>query len=470
MQFSRLKKIAITLALIVLPLALCAAGYGFVWWKVNQAAEAFAKDISPFAKLSYKTVHIDVFETQVGLKDIALTPTGSSGDIKIREVMFKVPSLQHAIALQGQLSRGELPEAFQMDVKGLGIDFNSGYIQDWGRILLDVQRNAGPSYEALACGNLAFIGLPQMREMGYKNLQSDLAFQYRFKPSEKQLTLDMQSQTNGLASLSTSLRVKVASDVLNMQSLVFSQPQLRLLEARYYDRGYNRRRNNFCAKLNEEPTENYQQRYQAVLEKRLAYEGWQIPAPLLEALHGIKKGGSSIYLRLNTPSGFGIQQLALIKTPMDLVTQLKPHVEINKAKVDLTGVTWQEPDPEGQRLLQELMEQQAEMVLGEEVELAEPEAETEEAAPTSRITPYKKKSKPETVVVKKSFKEVPVAELAGHLGKPVIIYTYFGRKVEGRLIGYTEKVVTVEHRPSDGRGTATYPMDADKIQSARLYH
>lgn len=470
MQFSHIKKIAITLALIVLPLALCAAGYAFVWWKVNQAADIFAKDISPFAKLSYKTVHIDLFETRVGLKDISLTPAGSSGDIQIREVMFKVPSWQQAIALQGQLNRGELPEAFQVDVKGIGIDFNSGYIQDWGRIVHETQRNAGPSYDALACGKLAFIGLPEMREMGYKKLQSDLAFQYRFNPSAKQLTLDMQSQTNGMASLSASLRVKVAADTLNMQSLVFSQPQLQRLEARYSDRGYNRRRNNYCAKLNEESLDSYQQRYQALLEKRLVYEGWQIPTAVLNAFYGMQKGGSSIYVRLNTPNGFGIQNLALVKTPEDLVTQLKPHVEINKAKVDLTGITWQEPDPEGQRLLQELMEQQSEMVLGDEVELAEPEAETEGTAPASRITPYKKKNKAVVVVVKKSFKEVPVSALAGHLGKPVIIYTYFGRKVEGRLIGYTEKVVTVEHRPSDGRGTATYPMDADKIQSARLYH
>ena len=70
----------------------------------------------------------------------------------------------------------------------------------------------------------------------------------------------------------------------------------------------------------------------------------------------------------------------------------------------------------------------------------------------------------------KSFKSVDVPMLSGHLGKPVILYTYFGRKVEGRLVSVKNNIVTVEHRLVSGRGTATYPIAADKIQSVKLYY
>ncbi|WP_415899344.1 hypothetical protein [Neptuniibacter sp. QD48_11] len=464
MQVNVIKKIAAVLLVILAPITLFAAVYGFVWWKVSTAAESFAKDIAPFAKMTYQDIHIDLVEAQVGLKGISFVPTGSEGEIGVQSAVLKAPSWGFVLDLEEKLSKGELPDAFNVDLKGLNINLNSGYMQDWGRIALEAQREAGQSYDALACGGLEFIGLPEIRKMGYGNLNSDVSFQYHFDPLDKELNFDLQSRTKQVANMSMSLVLKVASETLNMQSIVFAQPQLKHIEARYFDRGYNKKRNKFCANLNKEPVKSYRERYKGLLSKRLAYEGWKIPDELFNAFEGLNNPGSSLYLRVDVPKGFGLQSMAMIQTPSDLVRELNPYVEFSKKYVALDGLEWSEPDPEGERLLRELMQSQEppELVLGEEIEkVVEPEEKPK--------APIYQRPKPEKAV-EKSFKKIEVEKLGGHIGKPVILYTYFGRKVEGRLVAVTDAVVTVEHRLVSGRGTATYPVAYDKIQSAQLYH
>lgn len=468
MQVNVIKKIATVLSVICAPIALFAAVYGFVWWKVSTAADSFAKDIAPFAKMTYQDIHIDLVEAQVGLKGISFVPTGSEGEIDVQSAVLKAPSWGFVLDLEEKLSKGELPDAFNVDLKGLNISLNSGYMQDWGRMVLEAQREAGQSYDALACGGLEFIGLPEIRKMGYGHLNSDVSFQYHFDALDKELNFDLQSRTKQVANMSMSMVLKVASETLNMQSIVFAQPQLKHIEARYFDRGYNQKRNKFCANLNKEPVKSYRERYKNLLSKRLAYEGWKIPDELFNAFEGLNNPGSSLYLRVDVPKGFGIQSMALIQTPSDLVRELNPYVEFSKKYVALDGLDWSEPDPEGERLLRELMQSQEppELVLGEEIEkVVEPEEELE-VVPTVTMYQRPKPKKP----VQKSFKKIAVEELGTHIGKSVILYTYFGQKVEGRLVAVTDKVITVEHRVVSGRGTATYPMAYDKIQSAQLYH
>ncbi|WP_415885960.1 hypothetical protein ACMXYO_15165 [Neptuniibacter sp. QD37_6] len=468
MQVNVIKKIATVLLVICAPIALFAGVYGFVWWKVSSAADSFAKDVAPFATMTYQDIHIDLVEAQVGLKGISFAPIGSEGEIGVQLAVLKAPSWGFVLDLEEKLSKGELPDAFNVDLKGLNINLNSGYMQDWGRIALEAQRDAGPGYDALACGSLEFIGLPEVRKMGYGTLNSDVSFQYHFDPLDNELNFDLQSRTKQVANMSMSMVLKVASETLNMQSIVFAQPQLKHIEARYFDRGYNKKRNKFCANLNKEPVKSYRERYKSLLSKRLAYEGWKIPDELLNAFDGLNNPGSSLYLRLDVPKGFGIQSMAQIQTPSDLVRELNPYVEFSKKYVALDGLDWSEPDPEGERLLRELMQKQEppELVLGEEIEKVVKPEEKPEVKPTATMYLRPKPKK----IVEKSFKKITVEKLGAHIGKPVILYTYFGRKVEGRLVAVTDTVVTVEHRLVSGRGTATYPVAYDKIQSAQLYH
>jgi len=62
------------LTVILIPLILVAGVYGFAYWKVTEAADNFAQQLSPFATMSYQSVHIDLLATEVGINNISLEP------------------------------------------------------------------------------------------------------------------------------------------------------------------------------------------------------------------------------------------------------------------------------------------------------------------------------------------------------------------------------------------------------------
>ncbi|EAR62947.1 hypothetical protein [Neptuniibacter caesariensis] len=466
-----IKNLVTLLVIIGLPVGLFAGAYGFVWWKVSTVADDFAKEIAPFAAMEYRDVHIDLGSSELGLKGITFRPTGMEGEIVVDAATLKAPSWGFLLDLESKLSKGELPESFNVDLKGINLNLQSGYMQDWGRMAEDMQRQvgAGQSYEVLACGNRDYFSVADLRNMGYSDIISDVAFQYSFDAIDRQLNFDMQSKAYSMADMSMSMSVAVASDNLNMQTMMFAQPQLKRVEMRFYDRGYNVRKNRFCAKEIKTEVDAYRERYKGLLEKRLKYEGWSIPTPLFDSFDLLNNPGASAYLRVDLPDGFGVQSMAMVQQPTDLINLLSPYVEFNGQPVQLDGLAWSEPDPEGERLLRELQETEADsdLVLGEESVIDEQQAESD-------VVPEFEKRSRSLARFKanggKSFKSVEVPELSGHLGKPVVLYTYFGRKVEGRLVSVKNNIVTVEHRLVSGRGTATYPIAADKIQSVKLYY
>jgi hypothetical protein len=467
-----IKNLVTLLAIIGLPIGLFAGAYGFVWWKVTSVADDFAKEIAPFAAMEYQDVHIDLAGAELGLKNIAFRPAGMEGEILVETAMLKAPSWGFLLDLESKLSKGEFPESFNVDLKGINLNLQSGYIQDWGRMAEEMQRQAGTGqgYDVLACGNRDYFSVADLRSMGYSDITSDVAFQYSFDAIDRRLNFDMQSKAYSMADMSMSMSVAVASDQLNMQTIMFAQPQLKRIEMRFYDRGYNIRKNRFCAREIKTEVDAYRERYKSLLATRLDYEGWNVPVPLFDAFDLLNNPGASAYLRVDVPSGFGVQSMAMVQEPTDLINLLSPYVEFNGQPVQLDGLAWSEPDPEGERLLRELQETQAdpdtELVLGED-------STKEEQVEPDVIPEFEKRSRSLARIKAnggKSFKSVDVPMLSGHLGKPVILYTYFGRKVEGRLVSVKNNIVTVEHRLVSGRGTATYPIAADKIQSVKLYY
>ncbi|WP_286236735.1 hypothetical protein [Neptuniibacter halophilus] len=476
MQKKLIKTLSTLLVLILIPVVLAAGAYGFIWWKVSSAADEFAREIAPFATMQYQQVHIDLLGSEVGLKQMSFTPAGNSNSIQMQSATLKAPSWGFLLDLSEKLNQGEIPESLDLKLTGIVLDLNSDYVRDWNRMAEDMQGGmeiTGQSYETLGCGDLSYVGVNELRKMGYGSLSSDLSLQYGFDAVDRQIFLDVNSKTERMADMQASVTLQVATSELDMQSLMFAQPQLNRFEVEFKDRGYNKRRNRFCAKLNKEEEPAYRERYRSLLAQRLASEGWIIPEPVMASIDTLNNPGGSFSMRVDIPQGFGVQSMALIQTPSDLLDALNPYVELSGKPVSLDGVSWQLPDP---TLVEQPAVSDTEVAIaGDQTDdLVQPEEVVEDA---SDMAP-EADAEPKTPVVssfdrtpqRKSFKPISVSSLSAHLGETVALYTYFGRKVEGKLISATSKEVTIEHRLVDGRGTATYPIAMEKIETAKLYH
>lgn len=482
-----IKKIATIFLIILTPIALAAAAYGFIWWKVSSAADDFAQQVSPFVDMTYQNVHIDLLGSEVGLLDVAFVPVGMEGSIDLEMVKIKAPSWGYLLDFQKKMDKGEIPESFNLDMQGLTLDMASGYMQDWARMAEGAQRQAGQGYDTLACGDLKYFSIADVRKMGYGKVRGDLALQYYFDKEDKQINFDIQSDTQAMMGMSMSMDIQVSSDKLNLQTAMFAQPQLKRVEMRFFDRGYNVRRNKFCSKLNEEPVDAYRERYRTLLAQRLSAEGWTIPEPIITAFDAVNDPGGSVYVRVDIPDGFGTQHMMMVQKPTDLIDSLSPYVEFNGKPVLVSGIEWEMPDPNAISMHEAMAQHSAaaakddassEVKEGDPIEnlnlqeedggtdaASDEKSESQQLANLSRDKSSLRRQK-----LEKGFKQVELPVLANHIGEQVILYTYFGRKVEGALVTVTSSVVTVEHRLVGGRGTATYPIAMDKIQRAELFY
>ncbi|PIE20761.1 MAG: hypothetical protein CSA61_00970 [Neptuniibacter caesariensis] len=470
-----LKNLATLFLLVTIPAALFAGAYGFVWWKTQAFADDLAQEMAPFAEMEYGDIYIDLFNSELGLQRITFAPVGMEGVIEVGSATLKAPSWGFVLDLDAKLSKGDFPEAFNVDLKGISIDLESGYVQDWARMAEDMQRQSGKGsgYDVLGCGKREYFSVSDLRKMGYSEITSDIALQYSFDAIDQQLNFDMQSTVNAVANMSVSMSLAVASDALNMQTIMLAQPQLKRIEMRYSDRGYNLRKNNFCAQETAVTVDDYREKYRDLLSKRLQYEGWVVPEQLFSAFDGMNNPGGSAYVRVDVPNGFGVQSMAMVQKATDLIDMLSPYIEFNGKPVRMDGLAWVEPDPQGQRLLRELQGSAAGEAPAGSDHIAEDGAigEGKNLASTETLKQRERRRHLERLKADKtkSFKATKIADLAAYLGRPIVLYTYFGYKVEGHLVSVKDNIVTVEHRLATGKGTATYPIAADKIQSVKLY-
>lgn len=459
-----------TLILLVLFVGLLAASaYLYTWWQVTRSADALKNTIAPFLDMHYDSVEIDPLKSEAGLLNVRLTPVGMQDDILVERMVFKTDNQWSLLMAPTNLDKGQLPDAFSFMVSGIDFDLQSDFMQMLTTQSAALQAQVGTSYETLGCGDLNMMGLAQWQQMGFRQLTSDLQLNYRMDPLVQSARFDLFAETAGVARVEGSLQIGVAELHPTLTGLMTPNTLLESIELRMQDLGYNLRRNRLCAQLNEEEITEYRTRYRELLAVRLAQDGWSIPVPLLDAYDTLNNPGGSMLVRVRPQMVMGPQAAALIQQPGDLLAVLKPYVEFSGKPVSVQDVRW-DPTKKQQPALAvpaqpnsdteaDITEQAVSEEDGADAEVA---AETENSRPAGLGKPLIVLPEPKTL------KRVAVNELKGHVGHQAVLRTYFGRRVEGRIISVTSAEVVIEHRPPDGRGTATYPIARDKIQVAEV--
>lgn len=462
MRQGLVKKVGLILLVILLLILIAVGVYGFAWWKLKQSADQFARQLAPFAELNYTDVFLDLPNSQIGIKEMRLQPVGMNGVILLDRATIIFSSWSELFELQQKLAQGQLPDALRIELKKLQLDLHSGYMQDFGLILEQSQRQAGVvSHGALACGDLSYFTLADMRRMGVQRILSDIAFSYAFKPAQKQIDVQFKINSPGLSKIDLASTLQLSIDALSAQTAVFAQPRLKSIELAVADRGYNVRRSKYCAGLNDESVDEYQLNHSKALQQAFTGAGWLVTEETVQAYSAFYRPGGQLLVRISHPEGLGVQHMATIQTPLQLLKTLNPHIAINQQALSLETVGWQLPDPDSTP-----PSLKSDIVAQEQLETP-PDAEVDPYTQTYITAPRAQYGlkKDQT----KSFKEVDLAELEQSIGKQVRLFTDFGQSVEGELLEVTAKEVIVERRLIDGRGTATYPIAKDKIQIAELF-
>lgn len=447
---------------VVVLVLIVAAAYGFYWYQVKSKADELAQQMAPFAEVRYGSVYAHPDGT-VGVNNLVITPHQMHAPVSMDAVRIRAgsplyflfgsdsPPEQLSVSLQ-QVRQGLDSELFRT-------------IQQQSDLMLE----SNPLYvspNALGCGSVRQFDINTMKRMGFAEMQMDINMNYRGDVQARKVSLDMFMDIQDMAE--TRIEMAFSADPNQLQNPMMASGNARLetLSISYRDRGYNQRRDRFCAAESGVKPAEYQQQHRQMLTQWLEASGVVLPETLLAAYFDLQQPGAGLAMSMRPVGGVGAAEL-MMQDPMSLLQSLNLQFSVNDKPLSLDGVQW--PD-----LMTSLAmagnpgrsapssdsgmptEQVAEAEQAQAASASDQPAVVAAPAPAPRPEP-----------VRKRYQTTPLAELPAYLGAQVRIFTYFGNDVEGQLVHADQNSVRVLQRLK--QGMAEYPLDYERIQQAEVW-
>jgi hypothetical protein len=323
--------------------------------------------------------------------------------------------------------------------------------------------------------------------MKYQRLNMDLLLAMDFMPRAQSLRLRSDVTLADMAQTGFYVDLALASNELSVQSLIQSQPTLERVTLDYSDLGYNMRRNRFCAQRGGYAPADYPQRHADLVQAELKRLGWSVSDALVQSYADLQRPQAIMQVIAEPPPGFGAQSLGTISSPEQLLELLNLRLSVNGVSQDLAGISWSlQSDEEMTAAVEAVVPAVPEGVAPEQGDAAlvveKPEApedlvvELEQSKVEPRqlaavIDPDVVQVMPGIVVkakaVEKAFRPTALQQVHSYAGQPVILRTYFGRRIEGTLIRVADGNLEVEQRLD--RGVAIFPIAVDKVAEVSVF-
>lgn len=443
-----------------------AAAYGFYWYQVKSQADDLVQQMSPFAQVRYGSVYAHPDGT-VGVDGLTITPHQMHAPVSIEAVRIRAGS-----PLFFLFGSDTPPERLNISLKQMRQGLDSELfrtVQQQSDLMLE----SNPLYvspNALGCGSVRQFDINTMQRMGFNEMLMDVNLDYRGDNQARKVQLNLFVDIHDLAETRMEMAFSVDPSQLQNPMMASGNARLETLSFSYADRGYNQRRDRFCAaEAGIKPAE-YRQQHRQLFVQWLNASGVELPDSLLAAYFDLQQPDADMALSLRPVGGVGAAEV-MMQDPMTLLQSLNLQFNINGKPLALDGIDWPElmaglamagnPGRAG-RLPQEE---------AEEAVAAATEAESEASA--GDVSPQMAEPAPAVVQrasvqpVSKRYQPTPLAELSDHLGAQVRIFTYFGNDVEGQLVHADKQGVRVLQRLK--QGVAEYPLDNDRIQQAEVW-
>ncbi|WP_370298188.1 hypothetical protein [Pontibacterium sp.] len=459
-----MKRISLLLFILLLPVFAVAGFYGYLWWRVTDSADRAVAQASPFMEISYDGVRIDLLATEVALQDLRVAPMGMGDQMRIEEVVLKSQDWSQMMRLDGNLQHEPWPEGLSLRLDGMLFHLDGPMMQQWTALALQAQPQ--PSYTfGRFCSSLQ--GAELMQAMGYRMINLDMAMGYQFNPGTQRMTIDMEVDAKQLSDFSFQM-VFEASDSTLTAAAMSGAAALQSVSMDARDKGFNRRYREYCATQAGVQDEQFD----AALGEEFIQLGQLIglrpPETVVQHVVGMYRPGANLGFKLQPAHPVGQFDMAGLDSPEAFIELLNPSLNINGQQITapqigeflqeaMVAVAVPEPEPEAQVLIEPQIER---------TEPIEPEVVAEKATAVPQVAKAQAYQTPVTPPVK-GYRATPLSDMAQHVGKPVRMVTYFGRRIEGRILEINRHQVMIEQRMQ--RGVATYSIARDKVAELEVY-
>lgn len=457
-----MKRISLLLFILLLPVFAVAGFYGYLWWRASDLADRMVAQASPFVEINYGGVRIDLLATEVALQDVRVAPMGMGDQLRIEEVVLKSQDWSQMMRLDGNLQHEPWPEGLSLRLQGVLFHLDGPMLQQWAVMAQQAQAQQTYTFGRF-CSSLQ--GPELMQAMGYRMINLDMEVGYQFIPATQRMTIDMAVDAKQLSDFSFEMVLEVSDSSLTAASMAGSA-RLHSISMDARDKGFNSRYREYCATQAGVQDEQFDAALGEEFIQLGRLMGVQPPEVFVQHVVGMYKPGANLGFKLQPPSPVGQFDMMGLDSPEAVVGLLNPSININGQQINAPQISAflkeamaavAVPEPE----VQVLNEPQVEAF--ESIELAE-DSKQKLDVPQVVLAPSRQAP---VVPEVKGYRATPLSDMAQYVGKPVRMVTYFGRRIEGRILEMNRHEVMIEQRMQ--RGVATYSIALDKVAELEVY-
>ncbi|MEJ2142687.1 MAG: hypothetical protein P8Y24_10120 [Gammaproteobacteria bacterium] len=417
---------------------------GLIYYKVKSGVDTASNKMRIFATLRYEGISSSLLDRSVTLENVSFLLNGLEDGFNIDTITLQTDDIGYL--LKGfDFRRGDLPERFNISIKGSKVDLYGSMIDKVDQSLNELN-SMSKGLVTSACGNKLFLRPADFRQMGYDILNSDIEFGYKFTGQGIQLTYDVTTRDFGSASMLIKMTGPTRPSAMAFKS---NPPQLTEISITYQDLSYVHRSNEYCAKEGNRDITKYIEAEVNKPDKAYAYQWGFIPGPgLKQAYKEFLTNPGTISLTMHPPADFTPGSLGLYK-PETIPTLLNMKLSVNEKPVSDLSFSFIADDNEEIASLQDRFSTFKDI-------LQKDDKKTPLVQQPTKI----KKTLPAR------YHEVKVAALKSHIDDKVRVYTKKSKQIRsGRLDKVTASALHVTQDVHQGKFTMIIPKtDVLKVE------
>ncbi|WP_417582057.1 hypothetical protein [Nitrincola sp.] len=433
---------------VLLLLLLLLIAYGLYYYQVKSAIDAQLQQMRPLIEADYGALYVNPLG-DIQLSTVTFTPMGQPTGFIVDNIRLTSDPL-FFLRFESRVATGDWPDELALAIEGLHVDFNMPLFVMLTQLAQQAEEGVQP--EALGCGTVRYFDMSAMRMMGMRQGRFDFHANLR-KAAQNRLDLELLGHMYGWGEVAVD--VSLQAGMASPQVLLQQGPQLKRMVVSYQDKGYNQRKNQFCAMQSGLSIAEYRDQHLGLIQDWLNDQAPELTASLMSAYRQTGEPGARMVMSLNL-DGVDLRSLdspeylgEVLASTLSVSVNDQP-LALDSEQMQSLLVLLQEPVIQHQPLVK----------MPESSELANlprnmPGVSSPPAIPEARLTEPQQ------------YRRTDPQELENYIGHPVRFYTTFGKRVDGILVSVEDGNARVAERVQ--HGTAQYPVELESLQATEVF-
>lgn len=405
--------------LLLIGIVLVAAARFYTEYRLDKQLDQLAGMVAPVGTLTFGKSYT-AFSGDIGVETVSFIPDPGLDvpPATLSKGVLHTPGFLWVLGLRG----GEtIPPSMGITLEGLSMELGDG--SGGGSSI------SGIPFETLACGEITEFQTIDLEAMGFGRHQIGLTGRYRVIPPER-VELQMVVQAADAAETHVDIELNINNLMEFIRGRVSPQVELAALDVALHAAEFNRRRNDYCASQIEGEVEDFLSNHIAEAQEVLLTSGYTVGIGLLDQYRRFASG-EGVWTFLGRPDR-PVQLSELMGVdPLVLLELLNINAAIGSAL----------PEPVVVSRFRTSLE-------GEQVVESESTERNADGGRVIRVTGQKRFS----------WVLVPLANVAGYVGRDVRIETRFGKLYAGSLTRVEDGQVIVQTRLPGGQAEIPIPL------------